>query len=148
MNIVANAKSLGESLKKFGPETTQKYLALDNIKYTKNLLENYNKNPNDEVFSSMLNKRTNIVPGEKVSQNIVNDYKFLEKSYNASKPFLQSTAKAINFAKNNLNNPVTRALFANPFGRKAGIVTAALVAPSALQANTSWWCNSCWNKYS
>ena len=40
MNIVANAKSLGESLKKFGPETTQKYLALDNIKYTKNLLEN------------------------------------------------------------------------------------------------------------
>ena len=135
MNIVANAKSLGESLKKFGPETTQKYLALDNIKYTKNLLENYNKNPNDEAFSSMLNKRTNIVPGEKVSQNIVNDYKFLEKSYNASKPFLQSTAKAINFAKNNLNNPVTRALFANPFGRKAGIVTAALVAPSALQAN-------------
>ena len=135
MNIVANAKSLGESLKKFGPETTQKYLALDNIKYTKNLLENYNKNPNDEVFSSMLNKRTNIVPGERVSQNIVNDYKFLEKSYNAAKPFLQSTAKAINFAKNNLNNPVTRALFANPFGRKAGIVTAALVAPSALQAN-------------
>ena len=135
INIVANAKPLGNSLKKFGPETTQKYLALDNIKYTKNLLENYNKNPNDEAFSSMLNKRTNIVPGERVSQNIVNDYKFLEKSYNAAKPFLQSTAKAINFAKNNLNNPVTRALFANPFGRKAGIVTAALVAPSALQAN-------------
>ena len=137
MNIVANAKPLGESLKKFGPETTQKYLALDNIKYTNNLLQNYNNNPNDEAFSSMFNKRTNITPGEKISKEIVEDYKFLEKSYNSAKPFLKSTAKIINFAKNNLNNPVTKALFANPFGRAAGIATTALVVPSALLADES-----------
>ena len=135
MNIIANAKPLGESFKKFGPETTQKYLALDNIKYTNNLLQNYNKNPNDEAFSSMLNKRTNIVPGEKVSQDIVDDYKFLEKSYNSAKPFLKSTANILDFAKKNLNNPVTRALFANPFGRAAGITTTALILPGALQAD-------------
>ena len=137
MNIVANAKPLGESLKKFGPETTQKYLALDNIKYTNNLLQNYNNNPNDEAFSSMFNKRTNITPGEKISKEIVEDYKFLEKSYNSAKPFLKSTAKIINFAKNNLNNPVTKALFANPYGRAAGIATTALVVPSALLADES-----------
>ena len=47
----------------------------------------------------MFNKRTNITPGEKISKEIVEDYKFLEKSYNSAKPFLKSTAKIINFAK-------------------------------------------------
>jgi len=123
--VVADIIPFTKGVEPFGPETSQRISAFDNIKYHENLRKNYLKNPESPMFDTL--RKYESVP-EKIPS-----FENLQKEFNKVKPNLNSTQKLLNFSKRNINNPVVRALFKSPYGAAAA-VTAAALTPATLMA--------------
>lgn len=127
---VVNAKPVTEGFKQFGVETNQRMSAFKNAKYSSNLLKNYFKNPNSEIFNSLRKD----FPVENIPEEAVKDLDLAAKGYDKAKPFLGNISKFTNFAKNNLANPLVKALFKTSYG-KAALVGGAALSPGMLAAD-------------
>ena len=122
-------KSIDEGMRALGPESSQKLSTFKNTKYTKALLVNYKKDPNNPIYNTLKNYK---LP-EEITNDYINQYDKYSKEYKKIEPHLGSREKIINFAKKNLNNPIVKTLFKAPYG-KATLVTAAALTPTALAA--------------
>ena len=123
--VVADVIPFTKGVEPFGPETSQRISAFDNIKYHENLRKNYLKNPESPMFDTL--RKYEPLP-EKIPS-----FENLQKEFNKVKPNLNTPQRLLNFSKRNINNPVVRALFKSPYGAAAA-VTAAALTPAALMA--------------
>jgi len=122
---VVKTKPIYEGSKIAGPEITQRASTFENIKYHNNLIKNYNKNPNANMFNTLR---------DTVSPEKAPVYLDLEKSWNkVSSLFKGSKKQFMDYASKNLDNPVVQALFKKPYGQ-AALVTGASIVPGALSA--------------
>jgi len=127
---VVNATPVTEGFKQFGVETNQRMSAFKNAKYSSNLLRNYLKNPDLEIFNSL---RTEFPP-ERISKDLIKNLDTAAKSYDKAEPFVGNIKKFTNFAQKNIENPLVKALFKTSYG-KAALVTGAVLSPSLLAAD-------------
>jgi len=123
-----NSKSLLKTKDGLGPETYQKLSVFENAKYHNNLIKNYNKSPNSEIFNTL--KEYEPDPTK------LTLYKDQQKAYEQVNKYLKiSKQKFLNFANKNIDNPVVQAIFKAPYGKAAAVTTAAII-PQKLSAET------------
>ena len=126
---VVNATPVTEGFKQFGVETNQRMSAFKNAKYSSNLLKNYLKDPDSEIFNTLKTE----FPPERISKDLIKNLDTAAKSYDKAEPFVGNIKKFTTFAKNNISNPLVKALFKTSYG-KAALVGGAVLTPSLLAA--------------
>jgi hypothetical protein len=125
---VLNATSVKEPLEGFGPRTSQTIKALDNVKFTSNLLKNYKKNKNNPIYGSLKLKGVDL-------DEIIENYDQIGNEYKKVKPLLSNKEKLKEYAEDNLQSPVTKLLFQSPYGKAGAALTGSALTFSKLAAD-------------
>jgi len=125
---VLNATSVKEPLEGFGPRTSQTIKALDNVKFTSNLLKNYKKNKNNPIYGSLKIKDVDL-------DEVIENYDQIGNEYKKVKPLLSNKEKLKEYAEDNLQSPVTKLLFQSPYGKAGAALTGSALTFSKLAAD-------------
>ena len=125
---IFNATSVKEPLEGFGPRTSQTIKALDNVKFTSNLLKNYKKNKNNPIYNSLKLKGADL-------DDVIENYGQINNEYKKVKPLLSNKKGLKEYAKENLQNPVIKLLFQSPYGKAGSAITGAAITSSKLAAD-------------
>ena len=125
---VLNATSVKEPLEGFGPRTSQTIKALDNVKFTSNLLKNYKKNKNNPIYGSLKLRDVDL-------DEVIENYDQIGNEYKKVKPLLSNKEKLKEYAEDNLQSPVTKLLFQSPYGKAGAALTGSALTFSKLAAD-------------